>query len=196
MDRETSIERYRQEQLPKIVRTADFRELEQLHLAGYIVRLDCFCAPQHCHGDVIAEYIRNKTNSKITRVIVAGSRSFEDYGLLKATVDGVLQGTRREMVEIVSGGAKGADTLGEVYARERGLVCRRFPAPWKTWGKRAGPVRNEWMANFASKEKGVLIAFWTGQKTHSGTYDMMQQANRYGLSVKWVNIGGFQGNLF
>lgn len=193
--REQVIEQFRQVRLPELVHLPEFLAMEQEHLAGRFVRLDCHCAPLHCHGDTIAEYIRAKTNTKITRVIVAGSRSFSDFSLLTATVDGVLDGIPREQIEIVSGRAKGADRLGELYAHERGYVCRHFPAPWGVYGHRAGPIRNEWMARFAAREKGVLVAFWTGVKEHSGTYNMMQQANRFGLALKWLNIGGHQGSL-
>ena len=44
-------------------------------------------------------------------VIVAGSRTFADYELLKQTLDHLLQ--NKTDVEIVSGGARGADQLGE-----------------------------------------------------------------------------------
>ena len=78
------------------------------------------------------------------RVIVAGSRSFNNYALLEATLDKLL--VRKANVVIVSGAARGADTLGEQYAATRGLKCIRMPADWDKHGKSAGYKRNEEMA--------------------------------------------------
>ena len=62
------------------------------------------------------------------KVIIAGSRDFADYGLLKAYCDLLL--SKQNDVEIVSGGAKGADTLGERYAKEKGYKLTIFEANW------------------------------------------------------------------
>ena len=75
------------------------------------------------------------------RVIVAGSRNFDDYGLLSDTLDKLLQNKGKDVV-IVSGTARGADTLGEQYAAERGFQISRFPADWDRFGKSAGYRRN------------------------------------------------------
>ena len=110
------------------------------------------------------------------KVIIAGSRDFADYALLCSFADQVLAGA--EDIEIVSGGARGADALGERYARERGYALKVFPADWKKWGRAAGPIRNGQMADYAD----ALIAFWDGQS--SGTRDMIQKAEEKGLAVQ------------
>lgn len=110
------------------------------------------------------------------KVIIAGSRDFADYELLSSFADEVLTGA--EDIEIVSGGARGADGLGERYARERGYALKVFPAEWKKWGRAAGPIRNGQMAGYAD----ALIAFWDGQS--SGTRDMIRKAEERGLRVK------------
>ena len=86
-------------------------------------------------------------------VIVAGSRTFADYELLKRTLDHLLQ--NKDEVEIVSGGARGADQLGERYAHERGYKLRTFPADWNRYGRQAGFIRNVHMADYAD----ALVAF-------------------------------------
>lgn len=113
------------------------------------------------------------------KVIIAGTRDFSDYALLCSYADEVLAG--KEDVEIVSGGAKGADALGEQYARERGYALKVFPAEWKKYGRAAGPVRNAQMAEYAD----ALIAFWDGKS--AGTRSMIRKAEDLGLSVS-VNI--------
>ena len=52
----------------------------------------------------------------------------------------------KEYVKIISGCARGADTLGERFAKEFGLEVKKFPADWDGLGKRAGYVRNAEMA--------------------------------------------------
>ncbi len=110
------------------------------------------------------------------KVIIAGSRDFTDYPLLCSVADQTLAGM--EDIEIVSGGARGADALGEQYARERGYALKVFPAEWKKWGAAAGPIRNGQMAGYAD----ALIAFWDGSS--SGTRDMIRKAEEKGLRVQ------------
>jgi hypothetical protein len=84
--------------------------------------------------------------------------------------------TKRRIV-IVSGAARGADTLGEQYARERGYQIRRYPADWYKYGKKAGPLRNDLMARNAD----ALIAYWDGRSP--GTSNMIETARNYGLQI-------------
>lgn len=72
--------------------------------------------------------------------LVVGSRSFNDYKLMKEKLDKLL--VNQSSVLIVSGGARGADALAEQYAKERCYPCEVFPANWST-GRSAGYVRNE-----------------------------------------------------
>lgn len=115
------------------------------------------------------------------RVIIAGGRDFTDYHKLKTYMNCLLQLLDKSQVEIISGGAKGADSLGERYAREFGYKLKRFPADWNKYGKAAGPIRNKEMALYAAEAKGVLVAFWDGSSR--GTYDMITRAEEYGLEV-------------
>lgn len=112
------------------------------------------------------------------RVIVAGGRDFDDYELLKSTMDKLLINIKSQIC-IVSGTARGADLLGERYAKENGYIVHRFPADWNTFGKTAGFVRNEEMAQNAD----ALVAFWDGS-SHGGTYHMIKTAKRYNLKVR------------
>lgn len=125
---------------------------------------------------------------KEMRIIVAGSRDFDDYKLLKLKLKEYIE--RLDIVDlsqivIVSGAAKGADTLGEHFAYDYGIATRRFPAKWDKLGKRAGWVRNAEMAKYAAEKYGVLFAFWDGKSR--GTKNMIDLANRYGLEVHVVN---------
>lgn len=64
------------------------------------------------------------------KIVVAGSRSFNDYENLKYVLDEITNGVPKEDIEIVSGTARGADKLGEKYGNEMGLKVVRFPANW------------------------------------------------------------------
>jgi hypothetical protein len=130
------------------------------------------------------------------RVIIAGSRGFNDYDILKNYCDKILQ--LRVGIQIVSGGAKGADSLGERYAIERGYDIKPFLPNWDLYGKRAGYIRNEEMAKYASGyadrdqkldyilddkvPSGGLIAFWDHKSR--GTKHMIDLAYKYNLKVR------------
>lgn len=127
---------------------------------------------------------------KELRVIIAGSRDFNDYELLKKSAIEIIKKKTMlpDLTRIVSGGARGADILGERFANEMGLKISRFIPDWDGLGKRAGYVRNAEMAKFAVEDGnyGVLIAFWDGQSR--GTKHMIDLANKYGLEVHVVSF--------
>ena len=126
-------------------------------------------------------------------VICAGCRNFKDYSLLAMTLDQFCLDNLDADIEIISGTCRGADQLGEQYAKEQGLTCRQFPANWKKFGRAAGPIRNQEMAKKASH----LIAFWDSNKSHSGTWSMIGIANKLGLQVKVVQFAqSNQSELF
>jgi hypothetical protein len=111
------------------------------------------------------------------KVIIAGGRDFSNETLLAEHCNRWLIGSD---FEIVSGTARGADRLGEFYAIDRNFQIQRFPPDWDTYGKRAGYLRNEEMANYAD----MLIAFWDGQSR--GTKHMIDIATSKDLVVHVV----------
>lgn len=111
-----------------------------------------------------------------TRIIVCGGRDFTDKKKFSKYLDIIL--SRYENIEIVSGGAKGADSFSEEYAHEHGISITIFKANWSKYGKAAGPIRNKEMLKYALKEKPVIIAFWDGKSR--GTKNMLKQAKLAG----------------
>jgi hypothetical protein len=109
------------------------------------------------------------------KVIVAGSRSIVDYGIVADAIES--SGFAAGDVEIVSGGAAGVDRLGEEWASRNGKRWRRFPADWFTHGRRAGPLRNLAMAKYAD----ALVAVWDGESR--GTKHMLTAASALGLRI-------------
>jgi len=112
------------------------------------------------------------------KVVIAGGRTFNDYELLKTKCDEILKDFND--IEIVSGTAKGADRMGEQYAKEMGYGLKLFPADWNKYGKSAGYRRNEQMADYAD----MLIAFWDGES--KGTKHMIDYSNKNKLNVQVV----------
>ena len=106
------------------------------------------------------------------RVIIAGGRELTQVRLVEQAVAraGFL------ITEVVSGAARGVDSLGESWAAQRGIPVKRFPADWDTFGSRAGLLRNQEMADYAD----ALIAI---PGVGPGTGDMIARAKRKGLQV-------------
>ena len=113
------------------------------------------------------------TEKPVMWVIIAGGRDFEDYDLLKSVCDNMLSHVEKtHRVAIVSGGAKGADTLAIRYANEREYELVVMLPDWEKYGKSAGFIRNAEMAEFGSH----LIAFWDSGS--AGTKNMIEVAKR------------------
>lgn len=120
-------------------------------------------------------------NRPTYKVIIAGTRMFADYKLLCSSCDKLLsqKGLTHDII-IVSGTARGADKLGERYAKERGYNVELFPADWENKGRAAGYIRNADMADNAD----ALIAFWDG--TSHGTAHMIDIARKKNLPVRVI----------
>lgn len=112
------------------------------------------------------------------RVIIAGSRTITDYAL----VEQAIAQSGFPIREVVSGGARGVDRLGERWASEHGVPVTQFIPDWERFGKSAGFRRNEEMARHAD----ALIAIWTGDSP--GTRHMIDIAHTRGLKVFVLNL--------
>ena len=111
-------------------------------------------------------------------IIVAGSRTFTNCKLLEETLNKYI--TSNDI--IISGVAKGADTLGIIYSHKHNIKVKYFPANWNLYGKSAGYKRNVKMANNAN----MLIAFW--DSTSKGTkhmIDIMHKQNKKVIIIKF-----------
>lgn len=116
--------------------------------------------------------------------LVVGSRTFSDYELMKQRLDLLLR--NQNNVVIVSGGARGADSLAERYAKEKGHPCKVFPADWSL-GKRAGFIRNKQMHEYiASFDRRGAVAFWDGSSR--GTAQNFELAKQYNNPIRIVRF--------
>ena len=107
------------------------------------------------------------------RLIIAGGRDYkftqEDINWLDSIA------AENEIEFVISGGASGADECGESWARSRDIPMTIVNADWTTYGKAAGPLRNERMALGAD-----AVALFPGGR---GTADMKRRAIKHGLKV-------------
>lgn len=112
-----------------------------------------------------------------TRIIICGSRNIDNQEYCFSKLDEIIP--KCENVEIISGHAKGADRIGEEYARLHSLEVTIFPADWKRNGKMAGPIRNRKMLLYAMEKDPLVIAFWDGSSP--GTKNMIDMARASGV---------------
>lgn len=112
------------------------------------------------------------------KVIVAGGRDFNNYDLLSEKLDKLFSKTAN--VVIVSGMARGVDSLALKYAEENKIRVSEFPAKWNKHGKASGFRRNVEMARFAD----ACVCFWDGKSV--GTKHMIDTAQRMNLKLRII----------
>jgi hypothetical protein len=112
------------------------------------------------------------------RVIIAGSRTITSY----KDIEDAVYFSNMHPTTIISGGAIGVDSLGEVFAAKNNLALEIYKAEWDRYGKAAGYRRNALMASKAD----ALIAIWDG--ISKGTKHMIDIATAMKLQVYVYNI--------
>jgi len=97
---------------------------------------------------------------------IVGSRNFKNMELMSEHIH-ALQPTN-----IISGGAKGADTLAKQYAQEHGINIIEHKPDWKQFGRGAGIIRNKTIVESAEH----VLAFWDGKSL--GTKNSIHYAKK------------------
>ena len=120
------------------------------------------------------------------RIIVCGGRDYVDAAKVHKVLSNLLQ-RHGSSLEIIQGGARGADRLARQWADSNGVSCLTMKADWDRFGPSAGPIRNKNMAIELMKgvpraefEKSRLVVAFPGGP---GTANMMGVAHAYGLKV-------------
>lgn len=110
-------------------------------------------------------------------IAIIGSRNFTDYELMSSTILSYFIENELNKITIVSGGAKGADTLAEKFAMENHLEITVFKPDWKKFGKRAGFLRN----TIIIENSDIVFAFW--DSISNGTKDSIEKAEKLNKKV-------------
>lgn len=109
------------------------------------------------------------------KVAIVGSRTFTDYDLAEKFIDKVCEEDYIPIEKIISGGAKGADTIAEEYARKHNIDTQIFKPDWEKYGKSAGFRRNKDIIENCD----ICIAFWDGEsKGTKHDIDLCKKLNK------------------
>lgn len=125
------------------------------------------------------------------KLLVAGSRDFNNKSLMHEVLDFELMLHDIEEVEVISGGARGADTLAGEFCIEYDLredQFKEFKADWDTHGKSAGHIRNWEMGEYLDGYKGesMAVLFWDGKS--KGTKSMLDILVKLKINTKIIFI--------
>lgn len=114
---------------------------------------------------------------KAMTVLVCGSRDWSDRDAIASALS-CLPGEHYE-IEIIHGGARGADSIAAQEAVKLGFTMRAFPADWQVNGRRAGILRNLQMLD---EKPNIVLAFQRGNSP--GTQHTINEARRRGIPVE------------
>lgn len=112
------------------------------------------------------------------KLLIAGSRSFDNYELLCNEMKSY---DISKIDYIISGTARGADKLGERFARDNNIKILSFPAEWDKYGKSAGYKRNLLMG----EECDEAIIFYDGSS--KGSMHMINILKEKNKKYKVIN---------
>lgn len=121
------------------------------------------------------------------RLAIVGSRTFNDYATLNMILNKFKSEYSLKYIQIISGGARGADAFGERYANINNIPTKIFRADWNKYGKKAGIIRNVAII----KNCDICIAFWDGE-SHGTAHDL-ELCNKHDKEC-WVY--NFKDNKF
>jgi hypothetical protein len=113
------------------------------------------------------------------KLAIIGSRGFNDKKLL----EDILNPLVFNISLIISGGAIGADKIGEEWAEKYGIETLIFLPDWKQHGKAAGFIRNEDIIKNADQ----VIAFW--DEKSKGTKHSISLCEKYNKPCRIINYG-------
>src|SRR5271157_4556092 len=112
------------------------------------------------------------------RVLVCGSRTWNDYGKIVRELVGLGAAPHT----IIEGGAKGADLLAQRAALALNWPWQEVKADWDKYGRAAGMIRNKQM--LVEGQPDLVLAFWDG--VSRGTANMIELAKKANIPVKVI----------
>jgi hypothetical protein len=116
--------------------------------------------------------------NKFPRTLVCGSRYWTDLKKVKDTL------IELNPIEIIEGGAPGADTCARIAGRELMIKVTTITAKWYKYGLAAGPIRNQEMIDL---KPDIVLAFHEDLSKSKGTKDTIKRANDNKIEVVVVS---------
>lgn len=107
---------------------------------------------------------------------IVGSRNFNRWDLVVSEMNKLID-THGQPNTIISGGAKGADSMAETWAKTNGCEMIVHPALWNKYGKRAAYLRNKDIV----RDSDMLLAF--PSKSGRGTQMTINLSQDKGIPI-------------
>jgi YspA, cpYpsA-related SLOG family len=117
------------------------------------------------------------------KVLVCGSRHWTNEAVIRRELERLPSET-----VIIEGGASGADSIARAVAHALGFTVLEHKAAWNTFGRAAGPIRNQQMLDENKPE--LVLAFTDDQSARTGTADMLRRAERAGITYTVYDSSG------
>ncbi len=114
------------------------------------------------------------------KLAIVGSRTFSDYNLLERHINDISESFN--IIKIISGGAHGADKLGEKYANINKIPTLILKADWGKYKKAAGVIRNKDIVDSSDK----VVAFWDGKS--KGTLNSINLAKKQNKLIQIIEF--------
>ena len=107
------------------------------------------------------------------KIMVCGSRTISDKKLIFSKLDDML--LMHPNMILISGGAKGVDSIGEEWAKSHRIFVEQYKPDWEKYGRGAGIVRNKIMV----ENSDFVIIFWDGvSKGTKSDIDFCKKLNK------------------
>ena len=107
------------------------------------------------------------------QIAIIGSRNIKNLDLEKYITD---------LDEIVSGGARGVDSIAAEYANQNGIKLTEFLPEYTKYGKAAPLIRNRQIVDYTDK----ILVFWDGKS--KGTKFVIDNCKKIGKDIEIVII--------
>lgn len=126
------------------------------------------------------EQLKQETVKELT-VLICGGRRWSYREMTFRKLDALHK--KLQFTHVIHGAASGADTLGGLWAKSRGIPVTEYPANWRPaelkgrTDRQAGFKRNQQMLN--TGKPNLVIAF----PGKDGTADMMRRSKKAGVRV-------------
>lgn len=117
------------------------------------------------------------------KLLICGGRDFNDRKLFRETMEGLPYPV---ITAVIHGGARGADTLADLWGKKYGVPVIRMDALWEAYGKKAGGMRNQAMLDLLQPD--AVLAFPGG----NGTADMVRRAEKAGIPTTVIQKDHWQ----